>query len=250
MSLEYFVLWTRDFPTPASVGLGTPLLPWEDASAPWKRGGFRGKRLAFSFTETLPFDLPAGAAALLARPPVRALVVSGGGPDFAIDLAAMGEGLAIDEEHEILFPTDDHTGTSEQSRSAVRGLLWADENPRPATPCQPLVEAAARGDDEALAAVRAWCSFEGDTPPVLGRSDPGHDVELGELLFTHARAAGPALPALLRALWQMSYYPAARRPELPALAKLAGLDLTTFIHTAQRDGAERLRWSGTTEPSP
>jgi hypothetical protein len=249
MSIDYFVLWTRDFPTPASVGLGTALLPWEDASAPWQRGGHRGKRLAFSFTEKLDFALPKRAASLLTRPTVKTLEVSGGGSFFAIDLAAMGEGLCITEDREILFPTDDAPRTPEQARSAVRGMLWADRNPRPATPCQPLVEAAAGGDEDALAAVRAWCAFEGENPPVLGRSNPGHDVELGELLFSHAQARGPALAALLRALSHMNYYPAARRPDLPSLADAAGLDLSSFIHTAQRDGAERLRWSGTTEPA-
>jgi hypothetical protein len=185
--------------------------------------------------------------ALGGRPVVRSLVVNASS-ELAVALAAAGEGVCWDEDEELLFPGEyDSSTTPEEGRRTVSAMLWANENPRPASPCAGIVAAAASGDRAAQAVLYAWAP-DPYSRPNLGVRNMNHDRELCELVWEQALREPPTLEGLLLVLTSHAYYPAGRRPELAGLAARAGVDLTYFVAQAERDATERMRWFGAREP--
>jgi serine/threonine protein phosphatase PrpC len=216
------------------------------------------RRLALSDDELIGFGtrapetkLPAVVRKVLgeSRKVVRHMTVLND-VDFAIDLAAVGDGLCFDEDDELLFPHDELGPDPENARVRVRAKLWANLHPRPATPCAPIVDAVAEGDPVALAVVAAW------GPDPRAQPNPGarhmkHDRELGEMLWSRAVEQPRRAAPLLRALAAQQYCPAARRPELGAVlqaTRRTRLQLGGYPERANHDGEVRLRWFGTREP--
>lgn len=261
MSRDYVVLWTRDFPTPADLGLGTDLLPWPSANKPWPQTPKERATLGYPDEPSQSLDwalvgsspdadeIPRAAKkALAGKSVVRAFTVTND-HETATDLAAAGAGVCFDEDHDVLFPTkrDQGANASEAARRLAAARLWASLHRRPSTACDKLVEAAAKNDATAIAVLRAWAP-DPLARPNLGVRHMGHDRTLCDLVFEAAKKKPAGLAALIDVLQAHGYYPAARRPEFAALAKAAGADVAHFVRQAERDAAERLRWFKVEEP--
>lgn len=265
MSRDYFVLWTRDLPTPSALGLGTPLLPWPSPESAWPRTAQEREQLGYPGRPQSNGDLalmhsrsePEGelpeevVTALDGRGVVRVITIQNDDA-LATTLAEAGEGVCFDEEESVLFPEEDGPGrsTDDPSRAlrAAAAKLWVGMNPRPGAACGRLVDAAASGDSTAIAVLHAWAP-DPYTFPNLGVRHMKHDRHLCELVFEAAKKRPTGLAALLEILSAHRYFPAARRPELAELATQAGVDVDYFVSQARRDAAERRRWFQMDEPA-
>ncbi|MBS2017710.1 MAG: hypothetical protein JST00_32830 [Deltaproteobacteria bacterium] len=181
-------------------------------------------------------------AALAGRKVVRSFTIQNDS-DLAVVLAEAGEGVCWDEEDEVLHPLgfDSEDGDEgddggdapgpardpEDARRRASAIVWMSMNPRPAATCGPIVAAAASGDPRAVAVLRG---------------------ELCELVFEAAKRRPVGLADLIRVLEVHGYYPAARRPELAALAKEANVDVSFLVAQARKDAAERRKWFQIEEP--
>jgi hypothetical protein len=259
MSRDYFVLWTIDFPTPRSLGLGSDALPWPAADKPWPSTDAQRTKLgypdvrypldcAIGFSSNkLDRELPKRAAKALGdRKVVRRMTVQNDN-DFAELLAEAGDGICYDEEGSVLFPIRNVKPDPANARHRLAATLWANLNPRPGAPCERIVDAAATGDATAIAVIDAW-SPRSYSRPNLGVRHMKHDRALGDRLWQRAREQPAQAAALVRALARHAYYPVARLPEFAEVAKAAGADVSYFIDQAKRDGAERMKWFKIREP--
>ena len=258
MSRDYWVLWTVDFPTPRAFGLGGELLPWPAADQPWPSTENEREALGYpelrgavdfviGFERTTLGALPWEAEKALGGRRVLRQMRLQNDHEFAEDLADAGEGVAFDEEGNVVFPVAWFKPNPELARRRVAARMWVGMHPRPQAPWQALVDAAVDNDPLVLAVLEAWAP-DIRSRPNLGVRHMKHDRELCERIWQRAQEQPARAAGLLRVLVHHGYFPVARRPELVDVAKAATVDVTAFVAAGKADGAERMKWFKAREP--